>query len=79
MTKIPTDTIETAIRESALRGQIVTIESDSLLADALAGRADDSVEMSYDRGPDAAPGRLVEYWGTDEDGDAWRVHVMVVR
>jgi hypothetical protein len=70
------ESIEQAIRESIARDRIVTIGSDASIREALSSLADDSAEMSYYRGPDAPPGEMTEYWGTDDDGDHWRVHVL---
>ena len=64
--------VQAAIDESRMRDSIVTIEGGQDVVDELLARCDDSAEMSYDRGPDAAPGTLVEAWGRD-----WRVHVQV--
>lgn len=59
-------TAKSAIRESITRDRIVTLDYDADLVDELSSLCDDSVE-AYG---------LTEYWGTDEDGDSWRVHVV---
>jgi hypothetical protein len=69
------ESIEQAIRESIARDRIVTIDGDASIREALSSLADDSVETAYDRGPGVPLGALTEYWGTDDEGDHWRVHV----
>jgi len=67
--------VAAAIERSLRQNEIVTIDySDEAEAELLAA-CDDSAESSYDRGPDSPPGTLTEYWGSDRDGDAWRVHM----
>lgn len=64
-TMITEQMIETAIRESIQADRIVTIDGDAATHDALTLRADDSADA----------GDVTEYWGTNDDGQAWRIHV----
>ena len=64
-----------AILESVATNSIVTIDGDEEEEITLQTQCDNSVRTSYDRGPDAPPGKMVEYWGRDDDGDEWRVHL----
>lgn len=59
-----------AIGRSASNNDLVTIDDAPGLRDALLVLCDDSVEND-----DGYDGRIEEFWGTDDDGDAWRVHV----
>lgn len=60
------ETIKNAIDQSILQNEIVYLDSatqDDM--DTLLVECDDSV----DNGP------VAEFWGEDEDGNTWRVHV----
>jgi len=60
------NTITDAIEESVIRNRIVTIEDPtSVDIEALKNAADDWEKN----------GPIIEFWGKDEDGDDWRVHV----
>jgi hypothetical protein len=54
-----------AIDRSISHTEIVTIDYDSDAASDLSAASDDSVEANG----------LTEYWGTDDDGNEWRVHM----
>lgn len=54
-----------AINRSISHTEIVTIDYDSDAASDLSAASDDSVEANG----------LTEYWGTDDDGNEWRVHM----
>lgn len=59
-----------AIRQSVQQNEIVTINFnrvnyDSEIPTDLLVACDDSVEN----------GEVTEYWGTDDDGNEWRVHI----
>lgn len=56
-----------AIAESALHNWIVVIDAYPGVHDDLLVRCDDDVETDGEH----------EYWGTDDEGDPWRVHVRV--
>ncbi len=56
-----------AIARSISHNEIVTVDYDVTLADMLSAESDDSVVNSAYR--------VTEYWGTDEDGNEWRVHM----
>lgn len=58
-------TIGQAIRESIQTDRIVTIEGNAATHEALLALADDSADQP----------ELTEYWGTDDDGRSWRIHV----
>lgn len=60
-------TAEQAIAESIARNEIVHVCLSMDEADKLGLVAEDCAEQQ------TAP-RLTEYWGTDDDGNAWRVH-----
>jgi hypothetical protein len=62
-----TTAVKNAINESILRDRIVLVEGTTENIEALDTACDDSV----DNGPE------IEFWGTDEDGDNWRVHAAV--
>lgn len=73
-------TIQRAIDQSIRQNEIVTLKGYTVdtaewvdVVNGLADRAEDWVETN---GSTSEPGNSVrEYWGTDEDGDEWRVHV----
>ena len=74
-----TFTVDTAIEDSIRESRIVHIEDVQLdtqnfvrLADELSSRADDWTEYPTDGG------LVREYWGTDDDGDNWRIHLHCV-
>lgn len=54
-----------AIVQSVSQNEIVTVEHDVTLMDQLSAESDDSVVNR----------QVTEYWGTDADGNEWRVHV----
>jgi hypothetical protein len=56
---------EQAIQRSISHTEIVTIDYDAAVAADLAVECDDSVEAN----------EVTEYWGTDADGNEWRVHM----
>ncbi len=56
---------ERAIYESIIRDRIVTIPDSAPAREYLAREADDWV----------ANGPVIEYWGQDEEGNTWRVHI----
>ena len=58
-------TAEQAIARSVSHTEIVTIEYHAETAEDLSRLSDDSTETE----------KLTEYWGTDDDGHDWRVHV----
>jgi hypothetical protein len=62
-------TVDRAIRDSVTTNSIVTIDGDADVRRELTSRCDNSVDTTGERGP------LTEYWGRDDDGDDWRVHV----
>lgn len=64
--------VEQAIARSKSHNEIVTIEHDAaaieaLTIEALTIECDDHVETAH----------VHEFWGTDEAGNEWRVHVSV--
>jgi hypothetical protein len=65
-------TIQTAIDDSIRENRIVSIDAtlDTQewvdLANGLSLECDDWTESN---------GNVREYWGTDEDGDKWRIHL----
>lgn len=70
MTTNTTDTIIAAIAESVLRGGQVTVTAESsgdyeAICDAMTVSCDDSTDA----------GERFEFWGTDEDGEAWHINV----
>lgn len=70
--------IEDSIREDrtvVLTATVDTQEWVDLVTD-LASRADDWVETDNLGTDPVGTGKVREYWGVDEDGDAWRVHVI---
>lgn len=54
-----------AIWDSVAHTEIVTIDDAPGLRYALLVRCDDNVENEG----------VAEYWGTDDDGNAWRIHI----
>ena len=60
-----TMTAEQAIQRSISHNEIVHIAHDSEAVEALTVRCDDHVEANEEH----------EFWGTDDDGNEWRVHV----
>ncbi len=54
-----------AIARSVSHNEIVTLMGDSELELALSIESEDSAES----------GSIKEFWGTDEDGQSWRVHL----
>lgn len=63
-----TRAIETSIRET----RIVTIPRDVRMGDNAQGIAADLAALCDDS---VENGDVIEYWGTDDDGDEWRVHL----
>jgi hypothetical protein len=57
--------VERAIDRSDSHTEVVTLEYSDARAEALLAASDDSVDA----------GRVVEFWGTSEAGDEWRVHL----
>ncbi len=57
--------VEQAIYRSDSYTEVVTLEYSDARAEALLAASDDSVDA----------GRVVEFWGTSEAGDEWRVHL----
>jgi len=68
MTNTTNTIIETAIAQSVSTNSIVHLDAGSDVIDALAAYCDDSAEHA-----DA-----LEYWGTDDDGNDWRIHAHLV-
>ena len=58
-------TSDNAIARSVSHGEIVTVEDEPGLQDALLCACDDHVSAND----------VHEFWGTTDDGDEWRVHV----
>lgn len=56
---------EQAIHESIVRNRIVELKDNAEDRRYLARHCDDSVET----------GQVTEYWGVDDDGNDWRVHI----
>lgn len=54
-----------AIARSISHNEIVTIDYSSEAADMLRSECEDNVDANG----------LTEYWGTDDDGSEWRVHM----
>lgn len=65
MTQEISDIVEQAIEESIACNLIVHIDAQEGMIDELTVRSDDRVKN----------GPVMEFWGVDDDGDAWRVHV----
>lgn len=71
--------IQGAIQDSIRENQIVrlTAKLDTSewvdMVNTLAVECDDWIEASGQPGPNDELVR--EYWGTDDDGDEWRIHV----
>lgn len=61
-------TTHDAIARSVSHNEIVTIPYSTEAADALWAECDDHVDARASYG-------VVEYWGTTDDGDEWRVHL----
>jgi hypothetical protein len=57
---------ERLIAESVHRDRIVTVDHSGDVADDLAACCEDSVTTRNG----------TEYWGTDDDGGEWRVHLV---
>lgn len=67
--------IQTAIEDSIRENRIVTLEATVDTQEWVDLVSDLSVECE-DWTENKADGALIrEYWGTDEDGDEWRIHV----
>lgn len=66
MTNTTNAIIEVAIAQSIATNSIVHMEGDADVIDALAAYCDDSAERA----------NVLEYWGTDDDGNDWRIHVV---
>lgn len=58
-------TVEQAIDQSVAQDRIVTLDYDGDAERMLNAACDDSV-VAFSR---------TEYWGTDEDGNNWRIHM----
>lgn len=56
------------IERSISHHEIVTVDYDATTAEDLTAACDDSVEANG----------ATEYWGTDDDGNEWRVHLRAV-
>jgi hypothetical protein len=78
--------IQSAIDESIRCDTIVIMEQRldtqewADLVNSLAAEAEDYVRITG--GDNRIEGNVVEvreYWGTDDDGDAWRIHVHATR
>ncbi len=54
-----------AIKRSISHNETVTLDYDISLALDLSAACDDNVETAS----------VVEYWGTDDNGNEWRVHL----
>ncbi len=54
-----------AIARSITHNEIVTLDYSDGARDSLSSRCDDSVDV----------GRGVEFWGRDDEGSSWRVHL----
>ena len=65
-----TMTVTQAIERSITHDEIVTIDHTPENASELAGLCDDSADLTVTYGRPAA-----EYWGRDDDGAEWRVHL----
>ena len=59
--------VASAIEESILRDKIVRIEGTAENIESLLAECDDHTEN----------GQQHEFWGTDDEGDSWRVHAEV--
>ena len=59
------DTVINAIWDSVAHTEIVTLDDEPGLADQLSAYCDNSVKNDG----------VAEYWGTDDDGNAWRIHI----
>lgn len=70
-------TVTNAIRRSVSHNEIVTIEVGPSGLVCGSGETGDSVcaELSLESEDSAESREVSEYWGTDVDGNAWRVHV----
>lgn len=55
----------TAIRQSIAQNEIVTIDYDEAAKHELTVSCDDSVRAN----------EMIEFWGMDEAGSEWRVHM----
>lgn len=56
-----------AIAQSITRDATITLDDAPGLRDELLGRSDDNAQTDG----------VAEYWGTDDDGNDWRVHVRI--
>jgi hypothetical protein len=65
------DTIKDAIYESSSRNTITYL----IRADLLDGEEESLLTLSEDSAETNDAQGTVEYWGEDEDGATWRVHV----
>lgn len=61
-----------AITRSISHNEIVTVSLDKAGIEELEALCDDSVDVSGERD-------RIEFWGTNTDGEHWRVHVMTGR
>ena len=64
-------TAEDAIRESASHDCVAHVLAVGTVQADLLSACEDWTDAGEDQDGD----RIYEYWGTDGDGDAWRVHV----
>ena len=62
--------VTAAIKRSVSHNEIVHIDACPADLQSLLLASDDSVEIRGDEGVVD----LIEYWGTTDDGDEWRVH-----
>ena len=65
-TSVATHLVLESIRTNQIISHTVDIVAGEEAGDELAEMAEDSVDAS---------GGVTEFWGTDEDGNEWRVHV----
>lgn len=61
-----------AMRQSAARDTIIHVLGAGTVQADLRAACDDWTDAGRDE-----TGAIYEYWGTDADGDTWRVHVHV--
>lgn len=65
-------TVKKAIDRSISHDEIVTIEGGAPELNELSGLCNDSTQYAGEENT-----RVHEFWGEDDDGNAWRVHVVV--
>ena len=74
---IPHPSAREAVTRSMRQTEIVTLTPDTAaeaaeICRALKVACEDSAAVHDSRG------HVTEFWGTDEDGDEWRVHVVTI-